>query len=302
MLHEEAVLKKRKAKSKKPSRAKRRQRAKDGTQTRAQKWLVLAGTKEARDFIERWRERSEVVLMASLAGVTTQAADLGVATRVGGFSYEKDGIMIDGKTAMAAFLSDERFDAVIDLTHPFAQRISANARAASATAKIAYFQFLRAPWQPLAEDDWHYHESWEALFSAVKTRHLFLAGGHEALASVIKGDSTPSKSMHITARMIEPPATALSDLPETVSIMLGAPGRAVQDEYALFRKLKITAVAAKLSGGKASSAKLAAARELGLPVHLVKRPDYPEGFFTTLRALHHALGRHLSDVGSHRPD
>ena len=284
--------KKRKAKSKKPSRAKRRQSSAAALSNahRLQKWLVLAGTSEAREFITHWAADPNVNLTASLAGVTENAPDLGVQTRIGGFSYHnEDGTLIDGASAMATFVKEGDYAAIIDITHPFAAQISANARAAAERAGIGYFQFVRSAWQPLADDDWHYHDSWADLFKSVKTRHLFVAGGHEALSQL-----SPQAKANYTARVIEPPAIALSELPENLEIILGLPARSADEEYALFRKLKITAVASKLSGGKASAGKLAAARALGLPVHLVARPDYPEGYFDNLKQLYRALGKSLA--------
>ena len=52
-------------------------------------------------------------------------------------------------------------------------------------------------------------------------------------------------------------------------------------------------MAANLSGGKDHVAKLAAARNLGLSVHLVKRPDYPEGWFGNLKSFNRALAQSL---------
>ena len=249
------------------------------------KWLVLGGTKEARDFISHWQNDRQIQIVLSLAGVTTNAPDFHVQTRVGGFSsIQDDGTEIDGATGMETYLLDNGITAVIDITHPFAAQISANARQAANKADVTYLQYLRAPWQPLKGDYWHYHESWDALFDAVKTKHLFLAGGHEALSHL-----PATYSQKITARMIEPPKMALQDLPEKLDIMLAKPLAKAAEEEALFRKLRVTAIAAKLSGGKASAGKLAAARALGLDVHLVKRPDYPDGWFDNLQKLH----RHL---------
>ena len=281
-----AKHKKPKQKAKKPSRAKRRKALAGMLPEKPQKWLVLAGTKEARDFIQGWSRSSHVTLVASLKGVTTMAADLGVETTTGGFSQE-------GKTSiegLADYLTSERFDTVVDLTHPFAAKMSANGRQAALIAGCEYFQFVRAPWRPLEADEWYYHDSWEALFAAVKTRHMFVAGGHEALAALIAAPHDSKTSF--TARMIEP-ADEMS-LPANCEVILGMPQAAPADEEALFKKRKITAIAAKLSGGKASAGKLAAARALGLPVHLVKRPDYPPGYFTNVKALHGALARHLA--------
>lgn len=252
-----------------------------------QKWLILAGTKEARDLITYWRAEPHLTMVASLAGATRTPRALGVQTRIGGFSTTDR----DGAEGMAAYLTEGEFDAVIDLTHPFATQISANARQAvsqlqQSGTKMTYFQFLRRPWQALPEDNWHYHDSWQALFETVKTPHLFIAGGHEALAALPR-DSTARYS----ARMIEPPQTNAADLPETLAILLGTGDGERESELALFRKLRITALAAKLSGGKQSAGKLAAARALGIAVHLVKRPIYPEGFYEDMDRFNAALRR-----------
>lgn len=275
--------------AKKPNRPKRRKARKMVMQ--AQKWLVLAGTKEARDFISHWRHQEMITIIASLAGVTTAARELGVETRIGGFSDHD----CDGAEGMARFLIDGHFDAVIDLTHPFAAQISANARQAVAKAneitgkQFAYYQFLRRPWQALPDDHWRYHDSWEALFATVRTPHLFIAGGHEALAALSASDT-----QRYSARMIEPPQKPADQLPENLSVLLGYGTDEREREIALFRKLRITAVAAKLSGGKQSAGKLAAARALGLQVHLVKRPDYPEGWFDDLDKFNAFLRRRSS--------
>ena len=82
--------------------------------------LILGGTSEAAALARRLAAEAEVDAVLSLAGATVNPAPAPIPQRIGGFG---------GPEGLAAYLRAERIDAVVDATHPFAARMSANATA-----------------------------------------------------------------------------------------------------------------------------------------------------------------------------
>src|ERR1700674_1763998 len=107
--------------------------------------LILGGTTEARRLAERLAGRSDLAVTLSLAGRTANPAAQPVPVRIGGFG---------GAEGLAAYLTAERIDALIDATHPYAAMISANAARAAAIAHVPLLMLLRPPWMPVAGDSW----------------------------------------------------------------------------------------------------------------------------------------------------
>lgn len=66
-------------------------------------------------------------------------------------------------------------------------------------------------------------------------------------------------------------------MPRHTDVLLARGPFTVESETALLRDRRIDVLVTKDSGGSATSAKLTAARELGLPVVVVHRPPLPEG-------------------------
>src|ERR1700761_3793062 len=88
--------------------------------------LLLGGTGDALR-IARTLKAPHVY---SLAGLGKVPDDLACTVRVGGFG---------GVDGLARYLADERIGLLIDATHPYAARISANAAAASRMANVPYW-------------------------------------------------------------------------------------------------------------------------------------------------------------------
>ena len=111
------------------------------------KVLILGGTAEARALADalhaQARDADQVVF--SLAGRTSRPSLPDTQVRIGGFG---------GTDGLAQYLRAEKFDAVVDATHPFAQVMSANAALAAAAVGVRLIALRRPGWLAGPEDQW----------------------------------------------------------------------------------------------------------------------------------------------------
>ena len=96
--------------------------------------LILGGTAEAAELAARLAGDDRLETVTSLAGLTRMPTAMAGRVRRGGFG---------GPGGLAAFLKEERYDALIDATHPFAARIAAHAAEAAEIAGVARVKLLR---------------------------------------------------------------------------------------------------------------------------------------------------------------
>jgi precorrin-6A/cobalt-precorrin-6A reductase len=203
-----------------------------------------------------------------------------IPQRVGGFG---------GAEGLASYLKAERIDAVIDATHPFAQRMSANTLAAADATGTPLVIFTRPPWARQEGDHWievaTMDDAAEALGSERKT--VFLTQGRLQLAAFTK-----APQHRYVVRTIDQPA-GIDTLPECTLIIARGPF-ALDDELKLMRDERVEALVTKNSGGRATYAKIEAARTLGVNVVMVRRPKAPEA--ETL----YDLDAVMTWIGAHR--
>jgi precorrin-6A/cobalt-precorrin-6A reductase len=224
--------------------------------------LILGGTTQASQLARALAGRADIEAILSLAGRTQNPLPAPVPSRSGGFG---------GVEGLVAYLREQKIDALIDATHPFAENMSAHAREASALSATPLLVFTRPAWTPAPGDKWtevaNMAEAVAALGEA--PRRVFLTQGRLQLAAFA---AAPQHSYLV--RAIDRPAE-LALLPHHKFISARGPF-ALQDELALMREEKIEILVTKNSGGEATAAKLVAARMLGLPVVLVARPPAAE--------------------------
>lgn len=222
--------------------------------------LLLAGTGEAKAIATRL-DKEGIDATASLAGTSRAPAPLGIPTRSGGFG---------GEAAFRKYLSDHAITAVLDATHPFADRISLRTARVCADLSVPYCQVLRPPWTPGPGDDWTLidHEE-EAAAHIAPGSTVFLATGRPTLDRFAN-----LSACTVISRQINVPDTPFP-FPNG-RFLPGDPPFSESQEYDLFRDLGIDWLIAKNAGGPTPRTKLDAARRLGIRVALINRPPRPD--------------------------
>ncbi|GAA2856566.1 precorrin-6A reductase [Actinoplanes cyaneus] len=212
--------------------------------------LILGGTTEARELAALIAGEHEVI--TSLAGRTSAPRLPAGEVRVGGFG---------GPEGLARYLAEQRIDVLVDATHPFAARISANAAAMAVPTLI-----LRRPgWVASPGDDWQRVASVADAAAALTGGRVFLTTGRQTIHAFAHRDDC-----WFLARSVEPPAPPM---PRHLEVLLDRGPFTVEGERWLLAEHRIDVLVTKDSGG--SDAKLAAARAEGVRVILVDRPPMP---------------------------
>ncbi|MFD0318546.1 cobalt-precorrin-6A reductase [Streptomyces flavalbus] len=243
--------------------------------------LILGGTTEARELAAVLAGHPGVRVTTSLAGRTARPGAVAGEVRTGGFG---------GADGLAAWLRERRVDALVDATHPFAETITANAARAAAATGVPAVVLRRPGWRQGPRDRWHPVPSLPAaadLLPALGSRRVLLTTGRLGLAAFAH-----LTGPHFVVRSVDPPEPPL---PPRLDVILARGPFTAADESALLRDHRVDTLVTKDSGGTATSAKLAAARDLALPVVVVRRPPLPPGTRAVpdVAGAVEWLGRHL---------
>ncbi|OMB78470.1 cobalt-precorrin-6A reductase [Mycolicibacterium conceptionense] len=222
------------------------------------KVLLLGGTGEARALAAALHPEVEVI--SSLAGrVPDPALPVG-PVRIGGFG---------GVDGMRQWVIDERVDAVVDATHPFAATITAHAAQVCAELGVPHLVLARPAWAPgtaiaVGSD----REAAETVARNGYSR-VFLTTGRSGTRVFEDVDAW----FLIRAVTAPDPDT----LPARHELLLSRGPYDYEGELALLREHRIDALVTKNSGGAMTEPKLRAAEAVGVPVVMVDRPPLPPG-------------------------
>ena len=219
--------------------------------------LLLGGTAEGRELAARLHPHVDII--SSLAGrVPDPALPVG-PVRIGGFG---------GVEGLRGWLRDERIDAVVDATHPFAATMTAHAAEACRELAIPHLVLARPPWDPggaivVASDIDAADIVAEQRFSRV-----FLTTGRSGVKAFAGSDAW------FLIRAVTEPDSA--SLPRHHRVVLSRGPYRYDDEFALLNEHRIEALVTKNSGGDMTRAKLDAAAALDIAVVMVARPRLPD--------------------------
>ena len=227
--------------------------------------LILGGTGEAsalaRSVLVRFGDAVEVT--TALAGRTERPGPIPGQVRIGGFG---------GAPGLAGYLAQHKINCVIDATHPFAAEISLSARLACNAARVPRLMLRRPPWRRDPLDRWIEVDNVRAAATIVGRV------GRRALLTVGAGSVAPfaiADAVRFVVRLVDPPRERLPL--RFHEVVLGRGPFSLAEERHLIARHAIDVLVCKASGGAATEPKLVAARELSLPVIMIRRPPQEPG-------------------------
>lgn len=222
--------------------------------------LVLGGTAEARELAAAL-DAEGIPVVSSLAGRVSRPRLPVGEVRIGGFG---------GPARLAEWLTAHAVSAVVDATHPFAERISSSAKEACAAVAIPLVRLERPGWTAEPGDDWRWTDDLPSAARIVPRlgRRVLLTTGRQGLVAFRDVDTA-----WFLIRCVDPPEGAL---PPHHQVLLDRGPYTLDGELALIDAHAIDVIVTKDSGGALTEAKLRAARLRALPVVVVRRPPRPD--------------------------
>jgi precorrin-6A/cobalt-precorrin-6A reductase len=243
--------------------------------------LLLGGTTEA-SALAKTLKIAEIETVFSYAGRTNVPVVQPVPTRVGGFG---------GLAGLQDYLRAEKITHVVDATHPFAAQMSLNAHNACHSLAVPLLRLERPAWTPQSGDDWVSVANIVAACHSLpdEPTRVFLAIGRMHVDLFAR-----KPQHHYLLRLVDAPAQPIALAHHTAVIARG-PFNVFEDTQ-LLRDHNITHVVAKNAGGIGAIAKVEAARNLGLRMIMIARPELPDGLVapdsaTVMRWLAHSAER-----------
>jgi precorrin-6A/cobalt-precorrin-6A reductase len=231
------------------------------------KVLILGGTGDAVKLAAKLVGNPQLEITTSLAGRTRKPLALEGNVRIGGFG---------GSIGLANYLQKHKIDLLIDATHPCAGQISWHGAIACDSTKTPHLMLVRPEWQKVEGDRWIEVESVEASALVISEllpqlgRRVFITSGRQQLEPFFNL-ALVNPEIWFLIRCIDPPDI---EIPNS-KVLLDRGAFSLDGERQLLKDHQIDVIVSKNSGGEATYAKIMVARELNIPIVMIKRPTMP---------------------------
>ncbi len=221
--------------------------------------LLLGGTRDARQMAASLHRDGVPVLYSQAGRVRTPSLECEILS--GGFRQWG---------GLSHVIAERGICAILDMTHPYAQVMSDTAVASAEEMNIPCWRYNRPPWRAGSGDRWQEFPDKTSVLKALvdKRRVLWTAGqpDEETLNCFHRYGQSGQKQVLRVA--VQPRLK----LPESCELLLDIGPFTRSQEYPLFEHYNFDCVVTKNSGGQATAAKLALAREQGIDVLMLARP------------------------------
>ncbi len=259
----------------------------------ADKILILGGTADGRKLAARLHQVGFRVIY-SVAGLV-RMPNLDCKVVSGGFSqFAEPDAAHPSVAGLVSFIAQHQVSLILDSTHPYALNMSTHVTHAAEQSHIPCWRFHRPAWQAQSGDRWLSFQGWSEMLTALKSRQgtVLLTTGQltqveldQLLETVQQANDKASSEADLSEQnqdVIEPLSIVMRTaapsrvvLPESIHWIKAIGPFDSKHEKALLEQHQVRVVISKNSGGQSTQGKLDAARELGIEVFMLQRPELP---------------------------
>jgi len=220
--------------------------------------LILGGITESKELAQQLINNGMDVIY-SIAGLVRTPV-LNCKIHSGGFSDWKR----DGVEGMVAYISEKKIDLIIDATHPYAAKISANAVTACKQSQTPCWRFNRSSLELHLYNNWQFYTDWDTLIKKISyhKRPFFTIG-----SGVMKYVHRQLESQHWIVRS----AIELEPM-DNITIISSIGPFSYIEERRFLDIYCVDALITKDSGCRRVGNKMRAASDLGIPIYIQSRP------------------------------
>lgn len=222
--------------------------------------LIIGGTNEGNSLANLLKSIN-INYTISFAGRVKFIKNNSLNSRIGGFG---------GASKLSEWIIKNKISHVVDASHPFASVISLNVFNACISKNIPLIRLTRKSWEQTKNDKWINVNDYEEAANLLERekKRVFLSIGRLNLNKF-----EICKQNFFLLRVVEELKETPS-FPNYFTLVSKGPFNLSQ-EIDLLNKFQINIIISKNSGGKATKAKIEAARVLNLPVIMIARPNLP---------------------------